>query len=244
MNCAEALAASFYICGHPDWAEQVLSHFSYGEAFSEINSSILKRYAACTSETEVKKVQEGWLEKLEKEYADSRDNTNQTSARDAWSGGNSNRRPVVDSDDDEEGDDSNSGAETQPGISRPGPGQTQTEGGDDAEPDPLDNSEASDDEEEMAELRRKVLQSKPFQSIAEVPSKPHISTIVPPKPRPIDSDDEPLSDDGDGEDDDFDIIINATPVTDRAGLQAQQRNRAHDSVRAVFSRTVVDAPRK
>ena len=187
-------------------------------------------------------MQEVWLEKLEKEYADSRDNANQTSARDAWSGGNSNRRPVVDSDDDEEGDDSNSGAETQPGISRPGPGQNQAEGGDDAESDPLDNSEASDDEEEMAELRRKVLQSKPFQSIAEVPSKPHISTIVPPKPRPIDSDDEPLSDDG--EDDDFDIIINATPVTDRAGLQAQQRNRAHDSVRAVFSRTVVDAPRK
>lgn len=192
-------------------------------------------------------MQEVWLEKLEKEYADSRDHANQTSARDAWSGGNSNRRPVVESDDDDDEDevDSKSGAETQPDTSRPGPSQIiQAEGGDDAEPepDPLGNSEASDDEEEMAELRRKVLQSKPFQSSAEVSSKPHISTIVPPKPRPIDSDDEPLSDDG--ENDDFDIIINATPVTDRAGLQAQQRKRAHDSVRAVFSRTVLDAPRK
>ena len=31
LNCAVALAACFFICGHEDWAHEVLKHFSYGE---------------------------------------------------------------------------------------------------------------------------------------------------------------------------------------------------------------------
>src|SRR5690242_21098902 len=27
LNCVEALAACFYICGHPDWAEDILATF-------------------------------------------------------------------------------------------------------------------------------------------------------------------------------------------------------------------------
>jgi len=56
LNCVEALAAAFYICGHPEWAEQVLAPFSYGEAFLEINGSLLKKYASSEDEKGVKRV--------------------------------------------------------------------------------------------------------------------------------------------------------------------------------------------
>ncbi|KAI7111971.1 RLI and DUF367 domain protein, partial [Hortaea werneckii] len=61
LNCVEALAACFFICGHRDWAEEVLSTFSYGKSFLEINSTVLKKYAACKDEEEVKKAEEAWL---------------------------------------------------------------------------------------------------------------------------------------------------------------------------------------
>jgi pre-rRNA-processing protein TSR3 len=72
LNCVEALAACFAICGRPEWAEQILEPFTYGEAFMEINRELLERYAACEDADEVKKAEEEWMELLEKEYADSR----------------------------------------------------------------------------------------------------------------------------------------------------------------------------
>ncbi|KAF8532774.1 hypothetical protein BDD12DRAFT_868468 [Trichophaea hybrida] len=72
LNCVEALAACFAICGRPEWAEQILESFTYGEAFMEINRELLERYAACEDADEVKKAEEEWMELLEKEYADSR----------------------------------------------------------------------------------------------------------------------------------------------------------------------------
>src|SRR5262245_16172432 len=50
LNCVEAIAACYYICGHANWAEDILASFSYGEAFLDINASLLKRYAACKDE--------------------------------------------------------------------------------------------------------------------------------------------------------------------------------------------------
>ncbi|WKT41047.1 hypothetical protein QSH57_005853 [Fusarium oxysporum f. sp. vasinfectum] len=88
LNCVEALAAAFYICGHSDWAEQILAPFSYGPSFLEINHSLLKRYAACADEAEIKKTEEEWMEQLEKEYAESREEGND----DMWTSGNTNRR--------------------------------------------------------------------------------------------------------------------------------------------------------
>ncbi|KAL6400455.1 pre-rRNA-processing protein TSR3 [Ilyonectria robusta] len=76
LNCVEALAAAFYICGHADWAEQILEPFSYGASFLEINSTILKRYAACADAAEIKKTEEEWMEQLEREYAESREEGN------------------------------------------------------------------------------------------------------------------------------------------------------------------------
>lgn len=229
----EALAASFYICGHPDWATEVLAHFSYGEAFLEINAQLLKRYAACTSEEEVKKAEEVWLEKIEREYSDSRGGGDAVNDGDDWKGGNTNRRPIVDSDgeSEEEGEENENGEDDE-----------DEEGGVDVERDPLDISDDSDDEEEMAELRRKVLQSKPFTNPTDTGQKPQPEKISRPEALPIDSDVEPDSDNGD--DDAFDDIINATPVTDRTGIQAKERLKRQENVSAVFSRTIVGTARK
>lgn len=75
LNCAEALAATFAICGRLEWAERIMEPFTYGEAFLEINSELFERYAACEDAEEVKKVEGEWLEQLEREYKESRDGT-------------------------------------------------------------------------------------------------------------------------------------------------------------------------
>ena len=238
LNCVEALAACFYICGHPDWAEEVLQHFSYGKPFLEINSQILKRYAACSSEEEIKKAEELWLEKIEREYSESRANEDGGTNVDLWGKGNMNRRELVDTDDEEGGNGSDSedsdGTNTGQGVH-------------------LDMPESDDDdEEEMAELRRKVLASKPFSnpSGAKEPiSDTHSheqnlqeDIILKTEPPPEDSDAESGSDNGTY--DDFDQIANATPVTDRTGITAKERQRKLDLGSATFSRTVMSAPKK
>lgn len=69
LNCVEALAACFAITGHLDWAEQVLSHFSWGPAFLAINEDILEIYAECTDADSVNEAQAQWLHELEQEHA-------------------------------------------------------------------------------------------------------------------------------------------------------------------------------
>jgi len=245
LNCVEALGAAFYICGHPEWAEEVLSHFSYGQSFLDINSSILKRYAACKDEVEIKKTEEAWMAKLEKEYADSRADAEDGSESDVWKGGNMNHQIPISSDEegDEDEEDRESGDEVD-GIylGRKPQEQVPGEAADEGERDPLDISDSEDDEEEMAELRRRVLASKPFSNPTDTGQKQPLQKIS----RPLlkeDSDVEPHSDNGD--DDEFDNIINATPVTDRIGIQARHKAKASESLAsAVFSRTVVGAPKK
>src|SRR5271170_5781103 len=80
-----------------DWAEQVLEGFSWGHAFFEVNKGLLERYAECKDAEEVGKVQEAWLARLEKEYAESREVKDD---EDEWAGGNPNR--LAESEDDEE----------------------------------------------------------------------------------------------------------------------------------------------
>jgi pre-rRNA-processing protein TSR3 len=72
LNCAEALAATFAICGKWEWAERILEPFSYGEAFLDINGELLKKYAECKNEEEVKQTERKWLGKLEREYTERR----------------------------------------------------------------------------------------------------------------------------------------------------------------------------
>ncbi|KAL1622215.1 ribosome biogenesis protein tsr3 [Neofusicoccum ribis] len=231
LNCVEALAACYAICGHLEWAEEILSSFSYGEAFLEMNAALLKRYAACTSEEEVLKAEQAWLDKIEREYNTSRNDKAALAEGDAWEGGNLNRRAIDDSDDDEEGEDKEDGEEEE-----------------EEERDPYGlPPEESDDEEEMAELRRRVLASKPFAN-PDPEAKKEPETIAKPEAPPVlheDSDAESGSD-IDGLDDEFDNIINATPVTDRTGITAKQRLKSKDTttVSASFSRASIGAPKK
>lgn len=241
LNCVEALAACFYICGHEDWAEQVLSHFSYGEAFIKINQQLLKRYAACSSEEDIKRTEEEWLNKIEREYNESRAEREAGGADDMWHRGNTNRLEVPDSDEEDQDDENDDDEEG--------------EGEEEEDKDPFAISDDSDDEEEMAEIRRKILNSKSFQNPTSQPppqqpqqssSKNTQPTPSQSKQLPLDSDSESGSAEGSDDDDEaFDNIINATPVTDRTGiLAAKKQRKANDSLTASFSRTVISAPKK
>jgi pre-rRNA-processing protein TSR3 len=243
LNCVEALAACFYICGHEDWAKQVLSHFSYGEAFIKINQQLLKRYAACSSEEDIKRTEEEWLNKIEREYNESRAEREAGGADDMWHRGNTNRSEVPDSDDENEDEEEEDEDEE-------GEGEEEEE-----DKDPFAISDDSDDEEEMAEIRRKILNSKSFQNpTSQQPAQQaqqSSSSNTQPTPTsskqlPIDSDSESGSAEASDDDDEaFDNIINATPVTDRTGiLAAKKQRKANDSLTASFSRTVISAPKK
>lgn len=230
LNCVEALAAAFFICGHEDWAHEVLEHFSYGEPFLEINSQLLKRYAACKDEEEIKKAEATWLAKIEREYSERRANGEGDDKEAMWTQGNVNRRPLADSDDDdeEEGDDDDD----------------EGEGAEPRDPFDLGDEEEEDDAEEMAELRRKVLASRPFSNPPQEDDKPILQKIQGPPKQLIDSDAESGSEMGD--DSAFDNIIDATPVTDRTGIQAKERLRGKDGYgnSVSFSRTIIGASKK
>lgn len=224
LNCVEALAACFYICGHEDWAKDVLKNFRYGEAFLDINSQLLKRYAACQTEEDVKRTEEEWLAKIEQEYEDSR-----AEGDDIWTTGNTNRLPTKRDEDEEDGEEED------------GDEDDEEEEGEEADRDPFAISDDSEDEEQMAEIRRKILSSKSFQN-PSASDKQQPEKIARPEPAYVDSDAESGS--AGSEDEDFDSIINATTVTDRTGIQAIQRRRGKDTVTASFSRTEISAPKR
>lgn len=251
LNCVEALAACFYICGHTEWAEQVLSSFSYGDAFLEINGALLKRYAACSSEEEIKKTEEVWLEKIEREYSENRADRDAGTEGDAWKGGNMNRRPIDDSKDDDEDEGEGKGEDGGEGH---GKGKDQgneneedveNEGAEYEERDPYALPESSDDEEEMAELRRRVLLSKPFANPTPLGSsdKKPPEKIIQTKSSQVTVDPEDESESDHGLDDEFDNIIQTTPITDRTGIIAKQRLKTQDKkTSATFMSASLAAP--
>jgi pre-rRNA-processing protein TSR3 len=255
LNCAEALAAAFYICGHAEWAEEVLRPFGYGAAFLEINSSLLRRYAESKDAEGVKRTEREWMERLEREYNDSREGGDEG---DLWKGGNVNRRAVVDSDEEDggsgSGDEEDEGGEDEvDGIYLGEKPKIFGKGGfveEEEEKDRFAISDDSEDDAQMEEIRRKILASKPFQDKAaeKIEEKKAPETIPRPQHRlKPDSDVEPDSDNGseDGEDAEFDNIINATPVTDRIGLAKLEKERArYTTTSRTFSSASVSAPKK
>ncbi|OAA73636.1 RLI and DUF367 domain protein [Cordyceps fumosorosea ARSEF 2679] len=256
LNCVEALAAAFYICGHPDWAAHALAPFPYGESFLQINGTLLDRYAKCEDAEGVKRVEAEWMAQLEREYAESREAND-----DMWTSGNTNHRRLSDEDDDdddgddEEEEDEEGDKESVDGIYL---GKRPQEAQDDEEQDdrdPFAISDDSDDELAMAEIRRKVLASKTFANLNdEDDAKAKPATVARPPPPPQQQrqqlaphDVEPDSDNDDDDDDEFDNIIDATPVTDRVGLAKLERERAQAATAAsttsrTFSSNVVSAP--
>lgn len=257
LNCAEALAACFAICGHLDWAEQVLEPFGYGSAFIEINSSLFKRYAACKDEVAVKKVEESWMARLEKEYTESRKDDGSS----IWTSGNVNHRAHIFSDDEEESVDSDSEKEDKEQSCDSGSDQENMTGiflGK-RSPSKPHNLVASDEEEKrdryflsdddseeearMTEIRQKILASKPFTNLTQPSNKPK-TTSRPQQKMKEDSDLEVDSDNG-SDNDEFDSIMNATPLTDRIGLRKleKEKSRVVIASRSV-SCAVLEAPKR
>ncbi|CAK7197797.1 ribosome bioproteinsis protein tsr3 [Sporothrix eucalyptigena] len=248
LNCVEALAAAFYICGQPNWAEAILAPFSYGEEFLNINRTLLDKYAACADADAVKQAEEDWIGQLEREYNESRQGGG-SSAADMWKGGNANLRNlnrvgggVGDEDGNDSGEDGNDDG------SGEDDGNDAAE--DDEDKDPFAISDDSDDDAQMEEIRRKVLASKAFTNPMTKTAK-ELQRPPEPAPRPgqlrPDSDAEPDSDnhqqydsseDEDnsdsegGVDDDLELdqIIVATPVTDHTGLAKLKREKAKAAI--------------
>ncbi|KAG7109860.1 hypothetical protein HYQ44_011423 [Verticillium longisporum] len=225
-----------------------------------MNGSLLKRYAACEDERAVKQVEDDWMARLEKEYADSREDGD-----DVWAGGNVNRRALIPSDEEEEDDDGHESADGKKradddddddemdGIYLGHNGATKAakknkanqtdddDDDDDDERDPYALSDDSDEDAAMEEIRRKVLASKTFAN-PQASEKKKPDTIARPQQLKPDSDIEPDSDNGE-DDDDFDNIINATPVTDRIGLAKLEKERSQATVTSrTYSTNVTSAP--
>lgn len=106
LNCVEALAACFAIVGRMDWASELLSHFSWGLGFLELNKELLEIYQQCTDNDSVKKAEEDWLAQIEEETKQRKQEAQET---DVWMMGNVNRKlndlNISDSEEEYEEDD-------------------------------------------------------------------------------------------------------------------------------------------
>jgi pre-rRNA-processing protein TSR3 len=61
LTTAEALAASLYIAGFKDQANELLSIFKWGHTFLELNHERLESYAKAKDSTEVVELQKGFM---------------------------------------------------------------------------------------------------------------------------------------------------------------------------------------
>ncbi|NLV12936.1 DUF367 family protein [Haloarcula argentinensis] len=61
LNTVEAFAGALAILGERDHAEQILSTFSWGHTFLELNEEPLERYANCEDSSDVIDVQDDYL---------------------------------------------------------------------------------------------------------------------------------------------------------------------------------------
>jgi pre-rRNA-processing protein TSR3 len=62
LNTVEAFAGALCILGEREQAEEILSKFSWGHTFLELNEEPLRRYAECVDSAEVLAVQDDYLE--------------------------------------------------------------------------------------------------------------------------------------------------------------------------------------
>lgn len=95
LNCVEALAASLAIVGHFDWAETILSKFTWGLTFLKVNAELLEIYSNCTDHASVKAAEEEYLNRLEEE---SKARKERTKTEDIMAVGNTNRQVELNDD--------------------------------------------------------------------------------------------------------------------------------------------------
>ena len=67
LNCVEALAAALMICGFQEESELILSKFTWGLGFLELNAELLDEYAKSTDSESVIQAQQRFLLKMELE---------------------------------------------------------------------------------------------------------------------------------------------------------------------------------
>jgi pre-rRNA-processing protein TSR3 len=67
LNCVEATAAALYITGFDSQAELLLSKFSWGHSFWEVNGQIIERYKQCTTPESVIEMQQTIIREMEKQ---------------------------------------------------------------------------------------------------------------------------------------------------------------------------------
>jgi len=67
LSCAEAAAATLYICGKKESAAALLANFAWGEEFLRLNQEVLDIYSACHDADEVVSKQNEWLARKEAE---------------------------------------------------------------------------------------------------------------------------------------------------------------------------------
>jgi len=65
LSCAEAAAATLYICGRVDAAKAVLVEFGWGMEFIRLNEELLELYRTAEDAADVIRRQNDWLEKAE-----------------------------------------------------------------------------------------------------------------------------------------------------------------------------------
>ncbi|TYZ67344.1 hypothetical protein PybrP1_001161 [[Pythium] brassicae (nom. inval.)] len=68
LSCAEAIAATLFICGLRDEAFQVMGEFPWGLEFMKINMDCLEAYAACADSEQVVAAQNAYLASCEAEH--------------------------------------------------------------------------------------------------------------------------------------------------------------------------------
>ncbi|GAA6053082.1 hypothetical protein JCM3770_000375 [Rhodotorula araucariae] len=70
LTCAEAIAAALYITGFDEQAELLMSKFSWGHSFWEVNGPIIERYRTCTTPESVLAMQEVMIREMEVEQSE------------------------------------------------------------------------------------------------------------------------------------------------------------------------------
>ena len=73
LNCAEALAAAFYLCGYEEKAAHILSFFKWGPTFFAVNEFRLSKYKGCKTSDEMKAAEKEALAELAEDRRENRE---------------------------------------------------------------------------------------------------------------------------------------------------------------------------